>query len=63
MDVLNGISRISKEEFVEYAKGSFRMVYIIGMWFVGYTSILFVVTRYTVRNIVNTCRQATCCLT
>ena len=35
VDVLNGISRISKEEFVEYAKGSFRLVYVLGLWFVG----------------------------
>jgi uncharacterized membrane protein len=50
IDVLNGITRISKEEFVAYAKGLFRMVYIIGMWFVGYTAVLFAVTRYTVRS-------------
>jgi hypothetical protein len=66
IEVLNGITRISKEEFVAYAKGLFRMVYIIGMWFVGYTGVLFAVTRYTVRSLpLNSllpaciCRQAT----
>lgn len=49
VDALNDITRISKEEFVAYAKGLFRMIYIIGMWFVGYTTVLLVVTRYTVR--------------
>ena len=47
-ELLDGIAKMSKDDFVEYAKGSFRLLYIIGAWFVGYSSLLFAVTRYMV---------------
>lgn len=48
VDALDGVSRISKDQFVEYAKGAFRMILLIGLWFCGYALLLFIITRYTI---------------
>jgi hypothetical protein len=48
--ILKGMSRVSKEKFVTYAKGSFKLIMLIGAWFIGYSGLLLMVTQYTVQT-------------
>ena len=45
-----GVSHLSKDEFVEYARGSFRCLIIAGIWIMGYMTALVVATKMTINR-------------
>merc|ERR1712216_620218 len=45
-----GVAHLSKDEFVEYARGSFRCLILAGIWIMGYMTALVVATKMTINR-------------